>query len=141
MLMTRIVWMAVLLVCAVSPAMGQTDASQAGDGCGRYQLYEFTVDKEPVQFLLDTRTGKIWMLRSDASAKNKFVGLNVEGVAFSTADKDIGALDKQIGTWHMNGFIDKSVKGVAERISSAFSYAPDVEKAEDIYYTLKNKSK
>ncbi|MFA5146716.1 MAG: hypothetical protein WC515_05030 [Candidatus Omnitrophota bacterium] len=106
---------------------------------GRYRLQEIKVGNEMVPFLIDTATGKIWMYQSDISTKKRFVGMSVEGIAYSGDEKDQERLNKQIEQWHFNNFIDKATKGVREKIFSDFSYDPDVEKAERIYYKLKNK--
>ncbi len=108
-------------------------------GEGRYQLVDMKVGNEMVPFLLDSKTGKVWIYQSDIGSKKKFVGLSVEGAAFSRDEKEQEALNKQIEQWHFDGYIDKNLKGLKESIFGAFSYSPEIEKIEGLYGRRKAK--
>ncbi|HPM42248.1 MAG TPA: hypothetical protein PLV52_00225 [Candidatus Omnitrophota bacterium] len=131
-----------VLVCTylnLFPAYLAAQESGSDNGDGRYQLHDVKIGNEMVPFLVDTRTGKVWMYQTDIGSRKKFVGISVDGIAYSKEERDSDALAKQIDQWHFNGFIDKTTKGLKENLYSQFGYDADTEKAAAIYNRLKTK--
>jgi len=73
----------------------------------------------------------MWVYRLDtATGRNNFVGLTVEGVAYSR--KDAEEIDKQIHQWHVDGILDKNVKNFRQMMIGEWSYCPDASEAKRI---------
>jgi len=116
---------------SISSARGENAVSAEEREEGRYKLYEMTIDNKAVQFLLDSKTGKVWVYQLDgASGKKSFTGITVEGVVVSKKETD--SLNAIVDQWQADGIVDKSVQGVKNRIIEEFSYYLDSKKAKQI---------
>jgi len=116
---------------AVCPSYAETEST-----IGRFVVEQVTIDKEFMPLLLDTKTGKVWILESERVTGAKvFTGITVEGVAFRKAS--IEDVYKQVQQWHADGLVDKDVKGFREKMAEEFSYGLDSERARGINDAMK----
>ncbi|MCX5667307.1 MAG: hypothetical protein NTY34_03225 [Candidatus Omnitrophica bacterium] len=128
--MIRAIAIAILLLFASSVSFADNAESPDQNG-GRFQLCSVKIDNVDTSVLLDTRTGKMWVYRLDtATGRNNFVGLTVEGVAYSR--KDAEEIDKQIHQWHVDGILDKNVKNFRQMMIGEWSYYLDAFEAKRI---------
>ena len=104
---------------------------------GRYTIYVVEIDKKPEPFLLDTQTGKIWSYGSaDGFGKEKmFKGLSVEGLAYSSKDKE--DIEQQLSEWGTKQLIDVDVKGYKDCMLNEFSYSLDLKRAQVLNKKMK----
>jgi len=112
-------------------------------GTGRYTLFLIEIDKKPTPILLDTKTGKVWLYTEEQSVganfegkKARFKGLTVDGLVYSS--RDLKEFEQQIEQLHLEGFVNKELKGFKEHMSGEFSYSPDLGKIQAVNERVKN---
>ena len=104
------------------------DSKDAAEGeTGRYQIY--TTD-QGVMVLLDTKTGKIWKVNSDASGKLKAEGVTVESLAYSRSDFD--ALSRKVQELTLDGVDEADKKKCKDDMIAELSYRLDADKINKI---------
>jgi hypothetical protein len=99
----------------------------AGSGTGRYQIY---ATDQGVMVLLDTKTGKLWKVNSDASGKLRAEGITVESLAFGGSDFD--ALNRKVQELPLEGVSEGDKKKCRDDMVSEFSYRLDPDKVNTI---------
>jgi len=109
--------------CADSPS------EEAKYAAGRYRIYT----APSFMVLLDSETGKVWKINSDASGKLKAEGVSVEGIAYSSSDLD--ALRNKVTDINLDNVPEKNKKECKDSIINVFSYGMDTDKINKI---LKN---
>jgi tRNA A58 N-methylase Trm61 len=81
-----------------------------------------------IPLLVDTKTGKVWKLNIN---ENRFIGLTVEGLAYSSSDsKDFY---NQVQNIEIKDIPSKDIKQFKDNIFAAFSYVMDTEKIDKLY--------
>jgi hypothetical protein len=106
----------------------------------RYQIYFMETGAGGANIsnplLLDTKTGKIWIY---TISSHRFVGITVEGLAYSSADsKDFY---NQIQNMELNDIPQKDVKQMKDNIFAKFSYILDSEKISEIFKDYRKNKK
>ncbi|MFH1397164.1 MAG: hypothetical protein ABIH27_01250 [Candidatus Omnitrophota bacterium] len=96
---------------------------------GRYRIYT----SPSFMVLLDTETGKVWKINSDATGKLKAEGASVEGIAYSNSDLDV--LRNKVADMNLDNVPEKNKKECKNSIFSLFSYGMDTDKINKV---LKN---
>jgi hypothetical protein len=137
--MIRVIAISIMLLFASTVSFAD-NAENPDQNSGRFQLCSVKIDNVDTSVLLDTRTGRMWVYRLDtATGRNNFVGLTVEGVAYSR--KDAEEIDKQIQQWHVDGILDKNVKNFRQMVLSEWSYYLDASDARAMNEEAKAASK
>jgi len=104
------------------------NATEAAEGeTGRYQIY---VTAQGGMVLLDTKTGKIWKVNSDASGKLRAEGVTVESLAYSSSDFD--ALNRKVQELTLDGVDEADKKKCKDDMIAELSYRLDADKINKI---------
>jgi hypothetical protein len=98
------------------------------------------IDDKEVPLLLDSKTGKVWIYQVETgSGKKVFLGMTVEGVAYSR--KDIELLDTNMDQWQFDRVVDKTIVGLKSRLLEEFSYYMESAKARRVNEEMKARTK
>ncbi len=132
--------LAAFLLVSVTWAEGGDAANEDTAEGGRYKLYQAKIDDKEVPLLLDSKTGKMWSYQIETgSGKKVFLGMTVEGVAYSR--KDIEQFDTNMDQWQFDGVVDKTIPGLKPRLLEDFSYYLESAKARKANEEMKARMK
>ena len=119
------------ILVAATGYCADSSSEDAKNEAGRYQIYT----TPSFMVLLDSETGKVWKINSDATGRLKAEGVSVEGIAYSNFDQD--SLRNKVTDMNLDAVPEKNKKECKESIISVFSYGMDTDKINKILKNFK----